>query len=147
MSILYTVYTYPLWVQSIPSLLNLCVRWKLASQGWRRKVQAGLQASYLQLLSHTLLQFHLTMFCFPPWHLHSNRTLLIKPNQWVMTLNPDHNSNNKTELLCCHYSLTSSPFFAEFLRKFLPLYQLYPQKPHHPKLTFTAARVSSKGSS
>ena len=100
-------------------------------KGSSRKVQAGLQASYFQLLSHTLL-------LIPIEHAPSNQI-----NE-VMTLNPDHNTNYKLSYVVTTGG-TSSCFLVEFFpwKKNLPLYLTIPTC----QLAFTAARVSSKGSS
>lgn len=104
-------YICGIWVQSIPSLPNLCVHWKLESQGIKPQ-----STSWTPSLIFSALEPHPAA--------DSNRTCAIKPNQWGDDSQPwsQYQLQIKIIKLCCHYSGTSSCFLLSFSlgKKFFP---------------------------
>lgn len=125
-------------VQSIPSLPNLCVHWKLASQGIKT-------AKYkLDSKPHKFSDSWATsLLLIPIEHAPSNQ--INEYNEWWLSTLITIPTTTLLYKLCCHYSGTSSCFLVEFF----PWKKLFPFNLTIPtcQLTFTAARVSSKGSS
>lgn len=117
-------------INSIPSE-SLCSLEAGVTRDQAAKYKLDSKPHNFQLLSHTLL-------LIPIEHAPSNQI-----NE-VMTLNPDHNTNYKLSYVVTTGG-TSSCFLVEFFpwKKNLPLYLTIPTC----QLAFTAARVSSKGSS